>query len=1686
MVRKRKGSIRTVLELTFGELYDASQFKSSEEPVEENEELINPVEKKEDVELDGERAEEIERLQQQHENIVQEVVEAEQYLLESHSKASEKDRNHGETLKDRGLVLGIDEPFPKTVLSLDKSFVEQNSLVNLQNVIAGNEFDEFCLNEQRTREAPHVEKKKTSKSNKAKLDTTSNFAKKEAPRLSHAEVDENKRILKKMARRLNYLKCPRHVEVKYRITTKQPKIESSNFAVSHEQVKFCQYTSSGRYMTFVTITNKSFVSRRFKIMPPKTKYFRVDMAKYPSSSGLIAPGMAAKVAVYFQPDALRSFEDHFLLCTESGQIAISILAERESPNFNFPEIMDFGACLINGKKVTPVQCVNSGGNARCKLAHESAIFSNLAQEFEGLNAEIFSETHASALQVGCFTISPALFMVEKNQSIKFQVNFNPKQLGTFQETFQIMCDNEQIFKYTLIGVSVDVDIPLLEVDGAAIKESCAQDLSLYFDKVCCGSKRTRAITVKNKTPIDLEFFWKIKTDESRDSEWSVDAMSGVLPSQKLSEFKFTFSPLKLSEENLRSSGQIFIKNVPSEAGASHKNFLSLPLVASVAPIEITSTPSQLIFEEPIYAEQETCSSLLLTNTSDGSTSAEVTCTNQCLNVVKMEPDSRPSSARLELSKTTTVQFSPKESVKIDFVLNPKNTDEIHGEICIKVQNGRELFIPYHAVVSEREVQFLDRELDFGILNFGEKNVQRSVKTKIRNNSDCPTEFSLYEMRDESKAMNFIPKEGILQPNETIDILATLKPKSSGKLLGQGVAEIKHGEPAVISLKASVFAPLVEVQPNILDFGKSFCNVKRSAMITLVNKTDLKTMFEWEEFHSSNWSVSFSPVAGKLDGKQSKEIELHIVCHNPGKKVVEIPCQCTGTDPFYLTIKTIVKPLSVSYHKLVTKKTHIRKFNKIQQRISKWLHASDLCDKSDLKTGLSEKETSWLEKYYSQKNAKLPKLKFKNLEIYKQSQMKIVIRNHTAVPTKFNAFFEEFDQDCLDQLKTLVDSLQKTLLTEEVLKENALGKNRNYPNTILTSEGTMTYMEGLEEERGERNEHEHSRPKSRPSSRQISSGIINQTSRGYSSAQGRAYLKEKLQKEMIQKILKGKGAAFVAYPITGSIDPWSSVVLTIYCFNDMCGEFISRLTCQVEGLNPVWLDCDVRVVGSPLSIPQSNVGIHIPKSKIKNSSMPIMNWMPSLVNSGSHQKSLRIENSGSFDIRLEWQLFDLDTKHDILNFSCEMTNDGLISKVFAKTDEECSEFSNADYCFNITPPSIVIPAQGSTKCNLFYKAQQNAHLSRCLLQVKMYLKPEDRQSIISDAESIREENQLVSEKNFKDGLWQEAPEALKQNKLRVILKAETVIPELIFDPNPFNRRHPEPAPLVLKTNPDQFEKFEKKSPVTYSLSLQNSLNIPVSFQLSFRNKNLFSVKHSSFHPLLKSRSPSTIVHLKTSEETSIELQLHTPNPSRTISWPVKEKFKIEDTLHIEYPNGSVFDIPIIAHLHRPILSLSFSSYDFGTIYLQHSTKTLLTIHNPTCCDGRWKISPVKSKIFSKKNSMHPSTLKNLNSKNWDPYYRACTETEVFSFETMEGVCLRNRLPRPEAPMGTIMLSHTTLDQSGLQTLAYNKERESLQIWVAFSPKEAKKYRCTFQFETLHGNTTEFTLQGCGSYSENTKR
>lgn len=113
----------------------------------------------------------------------------------------------------------------------------------------------------------------------------------------------------------------------------------------------------------------------------------------------------------------------------------------------------------------------------------------------------------------------------------------------------------------------------------------------------------------------------------------------------------------------------------------------------------------------------------------------------------------------------------------------------------------------------------------------------------------------------------------------------------------------------------------------------------------------------------------------------------------------------------------------------------------------------------------------------------------------------------------------------------------------------------------------------------------------------------------------------------------KGIALVFNPVIGILPANAEVPITVTIYNNICGKFDDHVTCNVKGLPPMVFPVRISISGSPMVIPNNQVGLNYNTS-------PATLPMPSVVaNTQPIKKTFKIKNTGIRALQVDWKIFD---------------------------------------------------------------------------------------------------------------------------------------------------------------------------------------------------------------------------------------------------------------------------------------------------------------------------------------------------------------------------------------------------------------------------------------------------------------
>ncbi|XP_070709445.1 deleted in lung and esophageal cancer protein 1 [Pempheris klunzingeri] len=132
------------------------------------------------------------------------------------------------------------------------------------------------------------------------------------------------------------------------------------------------------------------------------------------------------------------------------------------------------------------------------------------------------------------------------------------------------------------------------------------------------------------------------------------------------------------------------------------------------------------------------------------------------------------------------------------------------------------------------------------------------------------------------------------------------------------------------------------------------------------------------------------------------------------------------------------------------------------------------------------------------------------------------------------------------------------------------------------------------------------------------------------------VEEKAHEEFVSSLLAhGKGAAFFVLPASGMLGPFETQTVNVTAYTDMWGEYRDHLISKVGDLEPTLVPMQMTVKGCPLYFQMTG-----PRPDDQNQG-PAIQYGTHVSGGDTVSRSLRINNPTMFDIRLDWETYNVD-------------------------------------------------------------------------------------------------------------------------------------------------------------------------------------------------------------------------------------------------------------------------------------------------------------------------------------------------------------------------------------------------------------------------------------------------------------
>ncbi|XP_062841946.1 deleted in lung and esophageal cancer protein 1 isoform X2 [Trichomycterus rosablanca] len=1242
------------------------------------------------------------------------------------------------------------------------------------------------------------------------------------------------------------------------------------FIANPPVVLFTEYQIGHVYESTVELRNVTAASRHVRVIPPNTPHFSVGLGRFPGEGGIVAPGMSCQYTVRFAPESLADYEDFLVVETQSSYpLIIPVEAHRPPPVLTLPAVLDFGYCLVGGVKFMDVVCRNDGLSAGMFCIMPKRQWP--ASSLRSVVKTSFAEEHP-------FAISPSLFSLLPGQSLIIEVVFFPTAAEIYNQSFTIICDNCQVKDFTIQGKGQLVMLELVALeDGENLPvlgevRDLTADHFVRFEPTNPHSIQHRKMVIKNNTHLELPFHWQIVKPNLQCLPPEETPDPSCIHHHVDTDDTFTVSPavglLAPTQEHV-----FLLTYHPQELKDYH----------SVCHLVIRDVPD-------LQKMTESCQQDLLPQVGD---------------VIVME---------IEVKGTT-------EPYKI--LLEPYA-----------------LFIP------------------------GETYIHTTIRKSFRmwNHSRSAVRFQWERIND---IIEVEPSSGEIETNECFDVDLMLTGSQPGHLTTTLQCHVQHrSHPVGLAIDATFKGPNLSVNVPSLDLGLLELGQEVCSSLQIINSSPLEACWILKELPSDPAinQVRVEPSQGVLPpgascsvkvifravSCQSFESVLQLTVPNgtgcllPVRAEVQSPQVCLLScrmelDDLYVGVaqtgKTVLLNQTLLPAHFTWRKEELTEVAAVCQveGVEKPLVLGFHCKAKSLSVSYSLPQNNTERATVDDVNEQPTILDFTEYEpvlIGISTIRQLLITNHTAIPAPFTMEVKVFTGH------RLLQSSRKTQ------------SRGDYVRTPV---------------------HEMQAKK----------------------------MKEKEYEDFVRGLLAhGKGAAFFVEPQNGTLGPFETATITITAFNNMWGDYQDHLICMVGDLDPELILMRLSVRGCPVYFqmtgpqpdnqnqgPVIRFGTHVSGGDTVSRSLRLNNTSPCDIRMDWLTYNKESEDSKLIDLMVAYgdpfPLKDTDGNEivgglDRTAFSSTWdqsqtpSSDGSSSSLTTKSDCDEEQFDDeeergsqvplsparklctvfiqpheghtSDYPYCITPQQIVIPAGGFSTISVSFTPLTLSD-------------PASSYSCVGYALGYMSLDSKVPT-DLQGNVWRAQGYELEPLRLDLLahVKPATLTVQLDEDEDI----------LEFQTNASDLidnHTLKQESLTVRTLQLINNTDVPLSFTLNTQQP--FSVLQDT-RKIASSESPSHVASrprpvkskntllLQPKRNLQVKVAFHLSaslltcqnqpgeeSPPSTIlicSEKGERRLRFEQSLSIQYSNGSVQTVPLCAHLALSTLQLSCNTLDFGTCYV----------------------------------------------------------------------------------------------------------------------------------------------------------
>ncbi|XP_071961985.1 deleted in lung and esophageal cancer protein 1-like [Antedon mediterranea] len=948
------------------------------------------------------------------------------------------------------------------------------------------------------------------------------------------------------------------------------------FLATPSKVVFTDYKVRQVYEMTLDLKNVSAASRKLRVIPPKTEYFSVGLGQFPGEYGIIAPGMSCQYNLRFIPDALMDFDDELQIQTQSSQPLVVQLQGRRKPPQLTLDSVIDCGYCLVGGRHVAQFTVKNTGGSGKFCIMPSDSWP--ATNLKSLNPE--------RVKLEPFLIQPAMFELPAGYSILLQVVFTPASVDTFIQKITMICDNCHVKHFTLKGEGQEPGVKLVSVKPGGesfplLGEICDTTAGhlINFDTLNPMTYAEKKVQIQNTTNVPLSFSWDM-----------------FKPSLECPKAGMTSSPSDGQEiGRLRDGGGHYC----------------------IAPDQGTLSPNAI--------------KEFIVGFSPDTNGSFHNVAHLVLHGIPVINEPKPPSGKANKWNGNGTKSSSASTRE----LTTKDLVGLQVELKAKCEACHVLVQPYAIIVPGSTLVTTTIRKQFQMVNF----------------SQYPVTFSWSSLSD-CHIVEVETPQGIIPAGEVADLKLTITGGQPGLIDHTLLCKIEYqDEPLMLRVRAHIKGPEVVIDTASVDFGLVRNKYEVTEEIVIRNTSQIPAKWSIEEskdhldgeLNDGMSEFVFRPSSGDLLGLCSTVI---MVTFNPShcrhlRSVFE--CSVIGGTSSYIGVQADVKEPQaclLSCH-LQMPEVYINVPIK---------HTVQLLNQTPLATRFFWGETQGHQSKYctivcQPKSGVLKPRQQIDIVIEcifrKQEELDdVCIPCHVEgmcdpVYLKLSAtiqglkvsYYKKDEQEAIiedDDLSLDFGDVELGNVTKKVFcikNQTAISASYN----ILVGHFQAGKPPTPPEEKKEKYENRwsnyiHSSPQSR--------SLLNRTQ---NIADPMSKSPSQLLTDYTKVVLReGKGVAFVVQPSCGMLDPFDELEVEVTAYADMWGQYSDDLVCKVSGKEDVIIPLSISITGCPLNFQMTTL-----KGQI-----PVVRFGTHIPGVAAIKRPLRIINKSSFDIRVDWQMFNL--------------------------------------------------------------------------------------------------------------------------------------------------------------------------------------------------------------------------------------------------------------------------------------------------------------------------------------------------------------------------------------------------------------------------------------------------------------